>query len=398
LSEKKNELKNNCKELSKKDFEAIIMDILSKSVNYTINEVEKVQKIDSTVLYDTFNQLKTENKEQLTLENFIKEVENKKLIVFCSESSTKSICEAFFNFSIVSLEDLIYDLDMFNKQSTSLLQKLRIIFSKKSKSLSSLYQSFLNYTYELIYKVGDNKRIEKIKDFYKSCYNKIYNAQEKSVQILKDKYNSYRDWVDHSYFKEVVNYPQFMFEKLNKSRIYMHDNIYVPCKDVTIKVTRNSYNLVVKNLENVKKTSEQLLSGVKEHTSSLYTKMKDDFSKYVKIELDEKKDAIVINISKDLMIEKEKFRSLMNSILEQISLVKIKENSVYIYEKTKEKSVLVKESMISKYKEFLSLFHKLSKEEIEKEEKEESYNKEEKDKRINIEASNKEEAEWKKEN
>jgi len=94
--------------------------------------------------------------------------------------------------------------------------------------------------------------------------------------------------------------------------------------------------------------------------------MKDDFSKYVKIELDEKKDAIVINISKDLMIEKEKFRSLMNSILEQISLVKIKENSVYIYEKTKEKSVLVKESMISKYKEFLSLFHKLSKEEIEK--------------------------------
>jgi len=75
LSEKKNELKNNCKELSKKDFEAIIMDILSKSVNYTINEVEKVQKIDSTVLYDTFNQLKTENKEQLTLENFIKEVE-----------------------------------------------------------------------------------------------------------------------------------------------------------------------------------------------------------------------------------------------------------------------------------------------------------------------------------
>jgi len=287
---------------------------------------------------------------------------------------------------------------MFNKQSTSLLQKLRIIFSKKSKSLSSLYQSFLNYTYELIYKVGDNKRIEKIKDFYKSCYNKIYNAQEKSVQILKDKYNSYRDWVDHSYFKEVVNYPQFMFEKLNKSRIYMHDNIYVPCKDVTIKVTRNSYNLVVKNLENVKKTSEQLLSGVKEHTSSLYTKMKDDFSKYVKIELDEKKDAIVINISKDLMIEKEKFRSLMNSILEQISLVKIKENSVYIYEKTKEKSVLVKESMISKYKEFLSLFHKLSKEEIEKEEKEESYNKEEKDKRINIEASNKEEAEWKKKN
>jgi len=116
----------------------------------------------------------------------------------------------------------------------------------------------------------------------------------------------------------------------------------------------------------LKKTSEQLLSGVKENTSSLYTKMKDDFSKYVKIELDEKKDAIVINISKDLMIEKEKFRSLMNSILEQISLVKIKENSVYIYEKTKEKSVLVKESMISKYKEFLSLFHKLSKEEIEK--------------------------------
>jgi len=229
------------------------MDILSKSVNYTINEIEKVQDPDSTVLYDTFNQLKSENKEQLTLENFIKEVENKKLVVDCSESSTKSVCEAFFNFSSASLEDLIYDLDMFNKQSTSLLQKLRIIFSKKSKSLSNLYQSFLNSTYELIYKVGDNNRLEKIKEFYKSCYDKVYDAKEKSVQVFKDKYNSYKDWIDHSVFKEVVNYPQFMFEKLNKSRIYMYDNIYFPCKDVTVKVTGNSYNFVVKNLENVKK-------------------------------------------------------------------------------------------------------------------------------------------------
>jgi len=189
-----------------------------------------------------------------------------------------------------------------------------------------------------------------------------------------------------------------MFEKLNKSRIYMYDNIYFPCKDVTVKVTGNSYNFVVKNLENVKKTSEQLLSGVKEKTSSLYSKMKDDISKYVQIESDEKKDVIVIHISKDLMMDQEKFRNLMNSILEQISIVKIKENSVYIYEKTKEKSVLVKESMLNKYKEFLSLFHKVSKEEKEKE-KEECYNKEEKvsfeDKRINKEESNKEEAEWK---
>jgi len=64
--------------ISKTEFDNIVMDILKKTVNLTINEFDKIdQDKNNLILYETYNELVSKN-EDLTLEEFTQKVEEKR--------------------------------------------------------------------------------------------------------------------------------------------------------------------------------------------------------------------------------------------------------------------------------------------------------------------------------
>jgi len=157
------------------------------------------------------------------------------------------------------------------------------------------------------------------------------------------------------YLKEPLHYSFIVFEKASaytaNGTIFLYDRVYSPCKNVTVTATRESYEFVLRNVENAKESSKKLFEKM-EHN---YAALKDNISHVVKVEVEEENDLIIIKINRKCL-NTSKLREMVNHLYQQISLVTFKEGVTFLYEKTKDTSLALKESMVDKYRRFLTLF------------------------------------------
>jgi len=351
---RKQEISND---LTKVGFDRVILDLLLRAVNFTINESEKIDSQNSLLLYDTYIELSSDQA-NLNITNFIKRVlekrqessqhslENEQLIITASTT--------FFNFARTSLVDLLYDLDLFNQQSQNLLYILSDIFSRRKQSVQSMLTVIYNRFGNLLANVREI-RYENLKDFYLNFYSKMKEYSETSVTIFKKKVNTYKDWVNSiDYVQDALFYPKFYFEKASSytvgSSIYLYEKMYSPCKNVTMTVTGDYYNFVLKNVENVRENSKKIYESVVEGLRTKYDLIKENLTQVILYEVQE--DVLVFKINKKQIGD---IRSqFITSVTEQLSQIKFQENFIVIYEKTKGNALLIKENLLEKYKKFFN--------------------------------------------
>jgi len=254
--------------LTKNEFDRVVMEMLSKSVNLTLNEVDQIDEHTSLLLHNTYNEL---SRSETTLENYTKRVEEKRSDENkANDATNKKACEVYYYFALTTLTDLIYDIDLFNQRSTSLLSKIGVILSKRGESLQNYFKKIYANMGSLLSGVKENLRTEKLKEFYANYYEKMSNLSSSSLQAVKTKVDSYKEWVgSNKYVQNALHYPNIFYEKASSysssSRVYVYDHIYSPCKNVTVTVTSDSYNFVLRNVENAKETSKKIYESVKEN-------------------------------------------------------------------------------------------------------------------------------------
>ena len=370
LKEKKNQFSKTI--LTKEEFGMIIMEILRKTVNLTINEIDSFDADNKNLIfYETYQEMISLN-ESPTLEEFTFKVEEKsngKNEANKLDITMTNACEAFYFFSQSSFSTLIVDLEMFNLQYTSFISKIRIILNKKGHSLKEFMFKIYKDLEQIYSNVKDNIKFKKLFEFYKISNEKLKIFKDNSREMVVTKYNNYRDWVYNSKIKNTFMYPGFIFEKVNElssnSRVFLYDKIYQPSKNITFSASAYSYNLIINNVENVKESSLTVYSSIKENTLKLLNsklKIKEDYiDKFIKIHVDEEKNLIIIEISKKLFaINSDKFTTFISKTLEILKNLKLKENIQQIYEKSKETSLHLKDKAIEKYKKFVTFFDKNS--------------------------------------
>ena len=348
------------------------MEILRKTVNLTINEIDTQDSNNNQLIfYETYDELIAKN-ETLTLEVFIDKVEQKR--DGKSESGTQDItitnaCEAFFYFSQSSLSILFVDLEMFNQQYTSFISKIRIILSKKGISMKEYMSKIYCELGQFYFKVTENIKLKKLSEFYKYANHKLSIFKDSSKQNVYSRYNHYREWINNTKLKDAVLYPVFVMEKVNNlsnnSRVFIYNQVYQPTKDITFTATGNSYNFVIKNVQNVRESSLSVYSSIKDNMINLLnSKIREDYiDRYVKIHVKEEKNLIIIEISKNFfVVNSSKMTSLISNTLDCLKNIKIRDNIHQLYEKSKETSVQIKDNFIEKYKRFVTFFeHKSDK-------------------------------------
>lgn len=348
--------------LSKTDFGVIIMEILSKTVNLIINEIDSPDnELNNLIFYDTYKEMIASN-HMLSLEEFTSKVEEKRLTKNDTDSNDiilSNACEAFYYFTQSSLSNLIIDLEMFNQQYTSFNSKIRIILNKKGVSIKDYIFKLTSDAKQFYFYLKGNIKLQKLTEFYKNANNRLSIVNESSEKLVVSKYNCYRQWINSTKLNEVLFYPRFVLEKVKNlsgnSRVIIYEKIYQPIKDISILVSENSLKFVVRNVENVQATSLAVYTSIRENTLKLWeSKFKQEYiDQYIKIHLDDENNTIVIDISKKVFaLDSSKLMDLYSYIFKRLKSIKISDNLHEFYEKSIETSKQIKENVIEKYRSF----------------------------------------------
>ena len=347
--------------LNKKEFGNIIMDILSKTVNLTINEIDTLENENNDLIfYNTYNEMIAINQE-LTLEEYICKVEELRNGGKNKDNShditITNACEAFFFFTQTSLSLLIIDLEMFNQQYTSLISKIRIVINKKGKSVQEYLSKFTEEFCKLYINLKNDAKNKNLFEFYNTIYDKILLINESSKIMVVSKYKNYKEWINSIDMKNVFSYPKFVVGKLNNlssnSTLFIYQKIYQPTKDITFTTTGYSYNFIIKNVDNAKNISLDIYSSMKENALKI---IDEYFDKYVKIDVDEDKDTIVIQISRKILSENSS--KLVSFTFEYLKKIKINKVLTEMLQKSIETSLQLKDRIIEKYRRLLCLSSK----------------------------------------
>jgi hypothetical protein len=361
LSDSKNEL--DFKEsINKNEFGVIVMEILKKTVNLTINDIDSVDNDNQNlILLDTFNELLAKN-ENFSLEDFTSKVEERR---DNENNSAKDVtitnaCEAFYYFGQSSLSTLIIDLEMFNQQYSSFISKIKIILSKKSYTLNELLKKFSTNMGSLYIHVRDNIKFQRLNEFYNSVMMKLSNFKENSSEIVSSHYKNYKDWILSLNISNLPFYSTLAYEKINTytqiSRVFLYEKVFLPTIAITVATTSSTYSFILRNVENAKNASLKIYSNIKDGKigDSLAHFKEDYIDKIIRIYVDEDQNLIVIEVSRKVIFNftPESLKFLID-ILNNIR-INLSSNAQKLLDKSKETSLVLKDNIMERYRRFFN--------------------------------------------
>ena len=363
--------------LSKDDFECKLMVILIKAVELTLNKIEN-DSSDSNINFNTSKEkyikfichlqtLKNRKNIEFNFQNYLTILKQDSIIKLSDNESDESgflnSSEAFYHFSICSFTDLVKDLNVLISESSNLFYKLRKILFRNREKLRNLYFN-LSKNLSDIYSKSSQYRIDlkSLKNFYQYCENKLANVKEMKIANYNlGKFEKYKSWMKDNYDKNLRIYPYFLVNIWSQYHpsIDIYEKVYNPMKDFTISFTSNSVKFLIESSKNFKSRIDDVQKFVFEVTKKNYDYLAEDifFSKnpLIQISQDNENDLIIIKISRRIILnDRKKFNSLMEDLSSLFSRIKIKENFIYIYNKTKENTIFLKENLLDRYKKFLS--------------------------------------------
>jgi len=360
-------------DLTKEKFEETIMRIFNVAFNYTLNEFDSEEKDKKSLdMYNTY--LDMDIKEiPLSLENFIKSYNERKQIKSSlnDEDREKRLLislEYFYNFLNTKFADLIEEIEFFNKNSSSVIFKLKTLFSYKN--IQRMYSKYFDILTNSLEKGLRNLRLEGVLNFTRNIYAGVKPYGENSLAIAKKNYARVKDWIDSVADKSFVYYDKYSKDILQYSnRFYLAtikyselprrlvcERIYRPVRNLSVNLKENSVNLVVNTVEFGKNKTSQLRYFLEEKTKNI----KDNVfgqEPLVKFESEaENNKYLNISIRKKLfIIDPTKAKELVSSIIDLVRSLSVKEITSSAYQYTKAKLDLTKNYVYNSYKKFLEL-------------------------------------------
>jgi hypothetical protein len=239
--------------LTKSQFEEILLLILKKALNFTLNELNSVEEDKNSLLFlNVFTQIKKISEKDktnntLTLESFQNEL-NK--LSEKSENQTKNLevellnpVSTFFNFSIISFRDLVKEIETFNVNSSNLLKKMKFLV----KSNFSRAKYLLKNTYNYINLKSSDNRVFAIVN---SIIDKTVLKSQSLVRNTKKNYNDIKQWVQMS--PTVNNYATLTRNFYSCCSFYyskMNDKVVRPVKDIIVIYYSKSVRIIVDTKE-----------------------------------------------------------------------------------------------------------------------------------------------------
>lgn len=306
-------LKN--KDLSYSDFNEIFGRILKISFNIFLNNINSAEENKkSLALFELFE--KVRKSENNNFAQFLKLYAAEKNWKEITDKNLINQLDGFYRFSLCSFEDLIHDVDLFNKNSSSLLYKIISlipiikIHEILNNKLDVFKKFFANYSTQ-------NLRLERVKNFLESIITIANKSKNDAIAILNDKKEGLKNWINSSecikfakdkafsiynkgneyfinYFK---GYYKFAFDKFNF--------FYNPLKDKTLEIKDKGFSYIL----GIKDASKEKVLFYKQIILGYFTLNYNRFKEYIfgsepllKVISKENDDYFSIEIKKKLLI------------------------------------------------------------------------------------------------
>jgi len=287
-------------------------------------------------------------------------LEDNKNISIANELQFKNACCVYFNFAQTTFDNLFEDLQLFVMHSNNLLYKIRVILIKNRVKIGHLIKNISKKMYDFALESKKCLEYENLKGCYTNCSEKIMELKDlRLIHKFKKSFKVYQEWLEETYQNHLKHYPNLIINKFSSlpKDLHLYDNIYLPLKEFTVRTTSNTFDFIIDKSKASGKAVKELTYYITDFTKENYEYFRDEIilskEALVKVEINKEKDIIVIQISRKLMIyNNQKCRELIEGLITRIKT---------LGEKTKEGTLYLKESLISKYRKFLDLFTKFDK-------------------------------------
>jgi hypothetical protein len=282
-------------ELDFKKFEQILMQVLLKAIEKTLNLMDNpgIKEDDySYIKYlNLFEKLKleeeTKNKEEIKKKNykkyyelldeefkrisndiFIKEKINSKIIL--SEKSLDIFAESFFYFSLNNFEDVISDLNKFIAEFNSLTLRTQSRLMRLTGNIYHINKKFFILSKAIlvksIRKIYRNSNVlkEKINNHlleYKQKYPNVINFLEEKKNSTKKNIGIYKDWINSNLEITKNKTLKYWENNLLDKYIYASEKLFFPLMKISNNNINNIGLFIYSNGEKITKTTFYFLNN-----------------------------------------------------------------------------------------------------------------------------------------
>lgn len=320
--------------LSKKEFEDLLICIMRRGLNYTLNELDpKEEDKYSLLINDAYTHLQTDSEVIPSFDAYLQEINKRKSVNEETPGRDRTNNEdvelpnaysIFYNFAVNSFKDFNQDIKLFNLNSSSTLFKIK----KLTKNYLSNLSEFAKLSSNLVDYLSNNLkalRTTKAVQFLHSVYSAYRDSFKNGLDTLNNKYTDLRGWINKSYADILhTDFIQKISNTGTNARIYIYENIVSPARDVFVFYSTNTFNIVVKTANWTKEQITNVIKSVSEIICSVASKASEGKKSYFgegplfNIHTDQEK-YINIEINKSLnILDNEKVKDAANEIVNKI--------------------------------------------------------------------------------
>lgn len=316
------------------NFNSLLIKICHLSASCTLHEVNLLapienEKYDRNLFFKSFKEMKNLNSSNQILHTYIKNLKrNLKIdIDIIKQKNILNIIKMFYFFTKTTYEDYIYDIELFNDHSNSLLEKIKKISFQGTEKLNSHIQSYMKRS----------KTFENLKYFY----DKFSDSVIEKTQIVKCQFFTLKNWINDS----IKFAPNLFNEKLEISKIFIYNKILMPSKNCMVLYTDKCVTFIIMNLSNAKSAflqiSNYFLNKCDLFMSNMGQKINEkDLS--IKFLVDDKINFIKIDVDNSvLLINPDNFKQYVQDVYTQLQACMFE-----FYEKSKN-------YLLNSYRKFL---------------------------------------------
>jgi len=330
------------------------------------------------LLLSIFTEMRKRNKESF-LNIFIDEVNKQKEEENKEEQESErenrieilNPSSAFYYFAISTLADLFEDIEIFNINSDGIIAKIRVILSHSCAKVRSFAQIPLSFYSHLrvhfsLSEYLNTPRIQNVVAYLNNTSEYVIGAKNLAVQKVQKQCTDLKQWVSSSVTGRIHPFLHSAFEfSFVKPKIFLHEKIWSPSKDVFIVCTDKCVNVAF----SVKTYSKEKFDTFVNALSTQFGKVFGE-GPYFSVNFDKEGKYYTLQINKNVILpfDYHKFFAVLHFAIEQAKSVDLKG----IYQNGKNKTYEMKDYMVHQFRKMVGCCNCEVQKEIKTEEQKEN--------------------------
>lgn len=231
--------------LTRTEFEDILINMLRKGLNYTLNELDPSEEDKSNlILFDSFKS--PENHEKPTFGYFVNEINKRK-----GKTSTGNIESSkveieivnpyliFYNFSIVNFSDFLVDIDIFIEDANSIIYKIKQLLAFYYDKSFELF----NFVYGLSLTLMNSAANLNVIKYLESIFKIFAGKTVLGIKLVQKKKEQLKDWINSSFIGELNKDLVKSFKAFYINNIF--ERYIKPSQELRTFLITNTFNFAI---------------------------------------------------------------------------------------------------------------------------------------------------------